>query len=88
LEQENQDLRKKLLIKDEETLHLKNLNQRLMEQIIMFKEEKSKKEDKNKVNKSDKEEKSCLKNHNRSLLKKIKKLRNDKKLLEKNLYQF
>ena len=57
LEQENEDIEKKLLEKDEESSHLKNPNQILFEQIKMLKEEKSKKEDKNKVEKSDKEEK-------------------------------
>jgi hypothetical protein len=68
LEQENQDLRKKLSEKDKETSHLKNLNQILLEEIRMLKEEESEKEDKNKVDKSDKEENSCLKIHNQSLL--------------------
>jgi hypothetical protein len=87
LEQENQDLGKKLSEKDEETSHLKNLNQRLLEQIRMLKEEKSKKEDKNKVDKSDKEENSRLKVHNQSLLTQIKKIKNDKKSLEDKLEQ-
>jgi hypothetical protein len=68
LEQENQDLKKKLLEKNEENSHLKNINKKLLEQIRMLKEEESEKGDKNKVDKSDKEENSCLKVHNQSLL--------------------
>jgi rubrerythrin len=87
LEQENQDLGKKLSKKNEETSRLKSLNQRLLEQIKKLKEEESKKEDMNKVDKSDKEENSRLKNHNQNLLKQIKKLKNDKKSLENKLDQ-
>jgi hypothetical protein len=81
------DLGKKLSEKDEETSCLKNLNQRLLEQIRMLKEEESEKEDKNKVDKSDKEENSRLKVHNQSLLTQIKKLKSDKKSLQNKLEQ-
>jgi hypothetical protein len=40
LEQENQDLGKKLSGKDEEASRLKNLNQNLLEQIKKMKDEK------------------------------------------------
>ena len=53
----------------------------------MLKEEESEKEDKNKVDKSDKEENSCLKIHNQSLLTQIKKLKSDNKSLENMLEQ-
>jgi hypothetical protein len=53
----------------------------------MLKEEECEKEDKNKVNKSDKEENSCLKLHNQSLLTHIKKLKSDKKSLKNKLEQ-
>jgi hypothetical protein len=71
LEQENQDLGKKLSKKDKETSHLNNLNQILLEQIKMLKEEYEN-EDKNKVDKSNKEENSHLKIHNQRLLARIK----------------
>jgi hypothetical protein len=66
---------KKLGEKNEETSRLKNINQRLLEQIRMLKEEESEKEDKNKVDKVDKEENSRLKMHNQSLLTQIKNIR-------------
>jgi hypothetical protein len=85
LEQENQDLGKKLSERDEETSHLNSLNERLLEQIRKMKVEGSKKEDMNKVNKSDNQELSGLKNHNKNLLMKIKKLKHDKRSLEDKL---
>jgi hypothetical protein len=88
LEQENQDLRRILSEKDEETSCLKNLNQILLEQIRMLKEEEAEKEGKNKANKSDKEENSGLKVHNQTLLTQIKKLKetmNEPMELEKSL---
>jgi hypothetical protein len=85
LEQENQDLGKKLSKKNEETSRLKNLNQGLLEQIRKLKEEKSENPDIKNIIKSDNEENSRLKNHNQNLLMQIKKLKNDKKSLENKL---
>ena len=53
----------------------------------MLKEEESEKENKNKIDKSDKEENWCLKVHNQSLLTQIKKLKSDKKSLQNKLEQ-
>jgi hypothetical protein len=80
--------KKKLSKKDEENSRLKNLNQRLLEQIKKLKNEKLENTDvKNKVDKVENEELTCLKNHNQNLLTQIKKLKNDKKLLENKLEQ-
>jgi hypothetical protein len=87
LEHENQDLEKSLLEKNEENSDLKNLNQRLLEQIRMLKEQEFEKEDNNKVDKLDKEENLHLKIHNQSLLTQIKKLKSDKKSLQNKLEQ-
>jgi hypothetical protein len=87
LEQENQDLRKKLSGKDEEASRLKNLNQNLLEEIKKMKDEKP--ENRNIINKvsksEDKEELSCLRVHNQDLLTQIKKLKHDKKTLPEKL---
>jgi hypothetical protein len=64
---------------------LKNLNQRLLEQIKKLKEGEAEKKDMNKVDKSSNEELTRLKNHNQNLLTQIKKLKNDKKSLENKL---
>jgi hypothetical protein len=88
LEQENQDLEKKLSEKDEENSRLKNLNQRLLEQIKKLKNEKLENPDvKNKVDKVENEELLRLRNHNQNLLTQIKKLKNNKKSLENKLEQ-
>jgi hypothetical protein len=59
----------------------------LLEQIRGLKEEKAENRDMKKVEKSENEELSHLKNHNQNLLTQIKKLKNDKKLLENKLEQ-
>jgi DNA repair exonuclease SbcCD ATPase subunit len=93
LEQENQDLKKKLnkrlSEKDEENSHLRNLNQRLLEQIKRLKDEKPENQVlSNKVDNSENEvELSHLRVHNQSLLTQIKKLKNDKKSLQNKLEQ-
>jgi len=87
LEQENRYLKKNLLETHEENSHLKNLNQRLLEQIRMLKIEESEKDDKNKVDKSNNKENLRLKVHNQSLLTQIKKLKSDKKSLQNKLEQ-
>jgi predicted RNase H-like nuclease (RuvC/YqgF family) len=70
LEQDNQDLGKKLSGKDEEVSRLKNFNQNLLEQIKKMKDEKP--ENRNIINKisksEDEEELSCLRVHNQNLL--------------------
>jgi CRISPR/Cas system CMR-associated protein Cmr5 small subunit len=86
LEQENQDLRKKLSEKEEEGSRLMILNQRLLEQIKGLKE-KAENRDTKKVEQSENEELARLKNHNQNLLTQIKKLKNDKKSLESKLEQ-
>jgi hypothetical protein len=53
----------------------------------MLKEEESEKEDKNKVDKVDKEENSRLKIHNQNLLAQIKKIKSDKKTIQDKLEQ-
>jgi hypothetical protein len=87
LEQENQDLGKKLSGKDEEASRLKNLNQNLLEQIKKMKDEKP--ENRNIINKvgksEDEEELSHLRVHNQNLLTQIKKLKHDKKTLQEKL---
>jgi autonomous glycyl radical cofactor GrcA len=87
LEQENQDLGKKLSGKDEEASRLKNLNQNLLEEIKKMKDEKP--ENRNIINKvsksEDKEELSRLRVHNQDLLTQIKKLKHDKKTLPEKL---
>jgi hypothetical protein len=87
LEQENQDLGKKLSGNDEEASRLKNLNQNLLEEIKKMKDEKP--ENRNIINKvsksEDKEELSCLRVHNQDLLTQIKKLKHDKKTLQEKL---
>jgi predicted RNase H-like nuclease (RuvC/YqgF family) len=89
LEKENQDLEKNYQKKDEDNSCLKNLNQRLLEQIRKLKDEKLESQDiKKKVDKSKKEELARLKNHNQNLLTQIKNLKNDKKSLENKLEQF
>jgi len=88
LEQGNQDLKNKLLEKEEESSCLMILNQRLLEQI---KEPKKKAEnrDTKTVEQLENEELACnLKNHNQTLLTQIRKLKNDKKPLENKLEQF
>jgi len=88
LEQENQDLGKKLLKKDGDNTRLRNHNQMLLEQIRKLKDGKLENQDiKNKVDKSENEELACLKNQNRNLLTQIKKLKNDKKSLEIKIEQ-
>jgi hypothetical protein len=86
LEQENQDLGKKLSEKEEEISCLTILNQRLLEQIKGLKE-KAENRDTKKVEQSENEELARLKNHNQSLLMQIKKLKDDKKSLERKLEQ-
>jgi myosin heavy subunit len=86
LEQENQDLEKKLSEKEEESSRLTILNQRLLEQIKGLKEE-AENQDTKKVEQSENEELACLKNHNQNLLTQIKKLKNDKKSLESKVEQ-
>jgi hypothetical protein len=87
LEQENQDLGKKLSGNDEEASRLKNLNQKLLEQIKKMKDEKP--ENRNIINKvgksEDEEELSRLRVHNQNLLTQIKKLKHDKKTLQEKL---
>jgi hypothetical protein len=87
LEQENQDLGKKLSGNDEEASCLKNLNQNLLEQIKKMKDEKL--ENRNIINKvgksEDEEEISHLRVHNQNLLTQIKKLKHDKKTLQEKL---
>jgi hypothetical protein len=87
LEQENQDLGKKLLGNDEEAYRLKNLNKKLLEQIKKMKDEKQ--ENRNIINKvgksEDEEEISRLRVHNQNLLTQIKKLKHDKKYLQEEL---
>jgi hypothetical protein len=85
LKQENQYLKKNLSEKNEENSRLKNLNQRLLEQIIKLKEEKLENPDIKDIDKSDNEQNSRLKNHNQNLHTQIKKLKNDKKSLENKL---
>jgi hypothetical protein len=87
LEQENQDLGKKLSGNDEEASRLKNLNKKLLEQIKKMKDEKP--ENRNIINKvgksEDEEEISRLRVHNQNLLTQIKKLKHDKKTLQEKL---
>jgi hypothetical protein len=58
-----------------------------LKQIRKLKEEEYEKEDKNKVDQSNKEKNSPLKVHNQSLLTQIKKLKSDKKSLQNKLEQ-
>ena len=85
MEQDNQDLEKNLLEKDEENSRLKNLNQGILEQIRKLKEEKLENPDIKDIDKSDNEENLHLKNHNQNLLTQTKKLKTDKKNLENKL---
>ena len=84
-EQENQDLGKKLSGKDEEASRLKNLNQKLFEEIKKMKDVKP--ENRNIINKVGKseDELSRLRVHNQNLLTQIKKLKHDKKTLQEKL---
>jgi hypothetical protein len=86
-EQENQGLKEKLTKKEEESSCLRNLNQKLLEQIKSLKDERRENlELKNKDDKSeDKEELLRLKRHNQDLLTQIKRLKHDKKTLQENL---
>jgi len=59
------------LEQEEENLRLKSLNQTLLEQIKSSKDDEA---TKNKVNNLEKDELVCLRNHNQTLLMKIKKL--------------
>jgi hypothetical protein len=83
LEQENQDLGNKLLETYEENYCLKNLNQKLLEQIRMLKEEKLENPDIKEVDKSENEDLAHLNNYNKNLLMEINKLKNDKSLENK-----
>jgi hypothetical protein len=69
-EQENQGLKEKLIEKEEESSCLRNLNQKLLEQIKTLKDERKENlESKNKDGKSeDKEELLRLRRHNQDLL--------------------
>jgi hypothetical protein len=91
LEQEKEDLekefKKNLSEKVEENSCLRNLNQKLLEQIKGLKEEKADNRDMKIVEKSVNGELLCVRNHNQILLTQIGKLKNDKKLLENNLDQ-
>ena len=79
MEQENQDLGKKLSGNDEEASRLKNLNQKLLEQIKKMKDEKPENRNIiNKVGKSEEEESSCLRNLNQKLIEQIKKMKDEK----------
>jgi predicted RND superfamily exporter protein len=69
-------------------VHLKNLNQGLLEQIRKLKEKKLGNPDIKDIDKLDNEENSRLKNHNQNLLMQIKKLKSNKKSLENKLEQF
>jgi hypothetical protein len=88
-EQENQGLKEKLTEKEEESSCLRNLNQKLLEQIKSLKDERRENlESKNKDDKSeDKEELLRLRRHNQDLLTQIKKLKHDKKSLQGELYR-
>lgn len=70
LEQEIQDHEKKLSGKNEESSCLRNLNQRLLEEIKRGRDEKLENQGlKNKVDKLENDEEiSCLRDHNQSLL--------------------
>jgi hypothetical protein len=85
LDQEIQDLEKKLLGKDEEYSHLKNLNQKLLEQVKKMKDENP--ENRNTINKveksEDEEEISSVRVHNQNLH--IKKLKHDKKTFQEKI---
>jgi len=66
-------------------LHLKTLNQRLLEQIKSIKDKE--KDTKDKVNDSENDKRLRLRNHNQNLLTQIKKLKSDKKSLNDKLEQ-
>jgi hypothetical protein len=87
LKQENQGLKEKLTENEEEISCLRNLNQKLLEQIKSLKDERRENlESKNKDDKSeDKEELLRLKRHNQDLLTQIKRLKHDKKSLQEEL---
>ena len=65
-------------------MHLKTLNQRILEQIKDLKDEKLK----YKINELKNQELIRLKKHNQSLLSQIKKLKDDKKSLKNKLEEF
>ena len=85
----NQGLKEKLTKKEEESSCLRNLIQKLIEQIKKMKNEKPENQDIiSEVKKSDnKEELLHLRVHNWSLLTQIKKLKSDKKSLHNKLDQ-
>jgi hypothetical protein len=72
LKQENQGLKEKLTEEKEESSCLRNLNQNLLEQTKILKDE-------------NKEELLQLRRHNQYLLTQIKKLKHDKKSLQEEL---
>jgi CTP synthase (UTP-ammonia lyase) len=73
--------------KIEENSRLKKLNQGLLKKIRKLNEEKLENLDIKDIDKSDNEESSLQKNHNQNIVMQIKKLKNDKRLLEKELEQ-
>lgn len=89
LKQENESSDKELKVnlseKEKENLCLKTLDQKLLEQIKNLKDKE--KDTKDKVNDSENDELSRLRNHNQALLMQIKKLKRDNKSLDDKLEQ-
>jgi hypothetical protein len=83
LEQENRGLKEKSTEKEEEISCIRNLNQKLLEQIKILKDERNENLESEKDNRSkNKEEVLRLRQHNQDLLTQIKKFKHDKKYLQ------